>query len=234
MWCTGGVCRPGGANPQVRFAQQLVGRLTAGVLKAFSSNSVLLLLCNISYLPFSWFPSSPESWRSASIFWAQWERNGFLQHCPAQLGSWAFTHLSLFPHRRVHCQLVWPSAVLSCGGADLAKFPLPSPVHPNSFCFVLFCFCSDDRLNLCPGSLDFKKGSLICGCLPKSVLSRFSPTMAKSGWGWGWFTCSCWFHSLYQVLYAQVGKTLPGSLGIWCQMPQLPQRHFCSWIDSEF
>lgn len=23
-------------------------------------------------------------------------------------------------------------------------------------------------------------------------------------------------------------------LGIWCWIPQLPQRHFCLWMDSEF
>lgn len=32
----------------------------------------------------------------------------------------------------------------------------------------------------------------------------------------------------------QRGPIALGSLGVWCWIPQLPQRHFCSWMDAEF
>lgn len=42
--------------------------------------------------------------------------------------------------------------------------------------------------------------TLIHQCLPKSVLSRCSPTVAK--WSWGQVTGFCWFHSPYWGLLA--------------------------------
>lgn len=95
----------------------------------------------------------------------------------------------------------WVSPALPCTAGKLSTHsPLSIssqesslPAHSAPHCSVsrrvrvpltlssalkLIFFFSSGRLNHSPGSLDFQKACPICGCLPKSVLSRFSPTMA--------------------------------------------------------
>lgn len=32
---------------------------------------------------------------------------------------------------------------------------------------------------------------------------------------------------------AWVGESSPGSLGVWCWIPSLPQTHFCPWMGAK-
>lgn len=82
--------------------------------------------------------------------------------------------------------------------------------------------------NLPSGRLDFINLSLICGNLPRSAV-RFFPNCRKEVVS----LLLVWFYSphlrsVYLLLDAQMGKTPHRSLGIWCWIPQLPQRYLCS------
>ena len=214
----------------VRFSQRLMGRLPAKVLSTVHGNYNPLISSDIliCLFPDLLFPSSHGG--PASVLWVLLERNEFLQQCAAQLGQLS-THstLSFSSCGRGHHWLVQPQAVSPWEGQQWKS-------SSYSFQCIQICnfFSPIVCWNLPSGRLDFYKVSLAHGCLLQSVLSRFYLTVAERGWGR--FTGSCWLHSLYQGLSAyyqmQVGKTSPGSLGIWCWIPQLPQRHFCLWMDT--
>ena len=63
-------------------------------------------------------------------------------------------------------------------------------------------------------------------------LHQVSPAVAEKGWdqspGFRWFRSP--LQDLCLLLNAQVSETPPGSLGVWCWIPQLPHRHFCLWM----
>ena len=103
-------------------------------------------------------------------------------------------------------------------------------MYPNSYFFApVVCW------NFFSGNLDFHKGPPIHGWLSKLVFSRGSWTTAQrpgavyrplqdpqSG-----------SRSVYLLPEALVGEISPGSLGIWCWIPQLPQRCLYSRMDAE-
>lgn len=69
--------------------------------------------------------------------------------------------------------------------------------------------------NLSWGSLNFYKVSLVCGYVPKSVLSRFSPMAIQRVWGpfssFRWFCSPCPGLSAYYLTRRWMGL-LPGPL----------------------
>lgn len=85
-------------------------------------------------------------------------------------------------------------------------------------------------------SLDFHKGHLICGRLPKSEFSRFLWT-GPTGAGASSQVLQAPLPILRSVCLlpgVQMALTALGSLGVWCWIPQRPQRHFCSRMDAKF
>lgn len=77
--------------------------------------------------------------------------------------------------------------------------------------------------------LGYHNGSLICGWLSKSVFSSGSRTTVERDWSQfsGHITR---LRSVCLLPNPQVGKTISGSLGIWCCVPQLSQRHFFFFV----
>lgn len=114
----------------------------------------------------------------------------------------------------------------------LANFLLPSPMHLDFFSFSFFKY-----LSRVLGSLLGKAGllcSLSCPWVLVSLLFEFSLTDLERGCNR--FVSFCQFHSLYCALsanYSMHSWAPPDSLGVWCWIPRLPWRYFCSWVDAK-
>ena len=87
--------------------------------------------------------------------------------------------------------------------------------------------------NFSTRNLDIHKGSLVLGWLFKTVFPG-APRPRLRGTGAGsWATEGTTAQTevcLYLLSDAWVGETSPKSLGIWCWIPQIPQRHFSLWM----
>lgn len=140
--------------------------------------------------------------------------------------SWALTRmLSLSPLGEI-------TGGACCRRGDAGKvklFLLPSPyVQTHSYAPTL---CQ----NLSTENLDYHKASLSCERLSKVVFSRGSQTVAKRAW-------NCLQVNEVTIVKTEVctpitqctwvEETPPASISIWYWIPQLPQRHFCLWIDA--
>ena len=149
---------------------------------------------------------------------------------PHSQGSLALTHHSPFPQcKRWHCWIVQPWALFSSWGGVSGKVPLTIYIA-SKLTFFLFQWSFGNHPL---GNLDFWKFSLICEYLPRSALSRFSTTQAREV-GAGLLAALVpqpLLRSIGLFPDAKVNETPPASLGMWCWIPQLSQRHFCSWMD---
>lgn len=152
-----------------------------------------------------------------------WREMGFSSSiCPSE-GKWALTHRSSFPSWDKMLQDSSAHAVPCCGeGRCWQKFLLISSLHPDSFsplhCMLLSPFRKVGILQF----LFFLKVSA-----QVSTIQVF-PSFSSEGLGqvyWLQWLCSL-LRCICLLPDAHVGKTPPRSLGIWCWIPQLPQRHF--------
>lgn len=169
MWCRGGVCRPGRVDPQLRLPSSL---LEGFLLKSWKhSAGTMSFNCPVIFLIYPFLDVlPPHSCGDVPQTSGHWERKvGFSS---IALHSWevgySLTTLYFFTGELTASSF---SPTLFClEEGQSSSYPLQ--------CFEAYFFFSNGRLNHSPGSLDFQKACPICGCLPKSVLSRFSPTMA--------------------------------------------------------
>lgn len=120
---------------------------------------------------------------------------GFISSIPHNWSSHTFICCSPF-HQQERLQ---PSSSAphdaTFGKGCCWQFLLPCPLHLS-----FYLFFSPREWSLSWGRLDFYKGSLTCGYLPKSALFWFYPNVAQRGSDW--FVCSCWCLSPYCDLSA--------------------------------
>lgn len=124
-----------------------------------------------------------------------------------------------------------------CLGAELCCLGGVMQVKSNCFFYLLQCnkivffFLPWYVVTSLLKNLDFHKGSYIWGWLSKTAFFRGSWIMAQMDrspfTGYFKFTVGT-----EVCAHTWVGKT-PGSLGIWHWITQLPQRHFCPWMDTK-
>ena len=198
--------------------------LPAGVLEATCLNHVPLTPCDIliSFLIASFSqPGRPCLHTQGAAGEKQVSSSGVPRSC----GSWELAPCApCFPSGDVITDDVIPKLCHFLGGAANAA---------NSFFYSLMA-----SRTLCLGRLDFCQVPSTHGCLPQAAPSWCSPAGAERGCGRQQAPAGSTPHqgSVFPVPGAwQVGaETPPGSLRVWCRIPQLAQMCFCSGMDSAF
>lgn len=180
----------GGGCPQMRFSQWLMGWLPAGALEAVSRNCSPLIPCDV----FCRFPDLlPFPRHEGPALVLRWVLS--VSSCTPQ--SWGGRALTrLVPCGRGHRHLVQPSTGLPRGRGGAGQVPLTlSPASKLASLSPTGCWNRSLR------RLDFYKGSVIHGCLPRSAISWFSSDRDAERRS-GWFFSSCWCLSSYCHLSA--------------------------------
>ena len=110
-------------------------------------------------------------------------------------------------------------------------FLLPSPLCPNSL-FVLLQWCAGTYLlETWTSTKDLlSMGDYLRQCFPGPRRPWLGGAGASS---WATQGPQLGPRSAYLLPNTWVGETSPGFLGVWCWIPQLPQRHFCPWMDTK-
>lgn len=180
-----------------------------------------------SYVLLFWYAPSPQSQSSHNGLDAAREHECVCEH-PTQLGQQGIHSLVLpFPFRRNHGL---SSLALNCAalGAEWCQHSqsVPTPMYPDS-CFVLFCSLFSS------GNMDFIKALFLCRwpslCSPgiSKPQPRGTGTISQFPIGSTASTKVCLPTSQYTGGWGS-------SQILWFWIPQIPQRHCCSWIDVEF
>lgn len=125
----------------------------------------------------------------------------------------------------------WPS-LYHLGGcvmqvkSNCTSYPIP--------CVQTHLFAPTKYWNFLSGNLHFHKALLSMGDYP--LFSRCSLTMTKRGWKHSWATAesTAKMEVCLPITQCTSGQGFSRSVGVWCWIPQLLQRHFCSWMGAKF
>lgn len=124
-----------------------------------------------------------------------WKETGFSGSFPYCSSSQALTHCSSVPLQE-RLPLAISALYSPWDRGSTGKIPLFLSIVSLS----IYNLLQQRVLEYLIGKLNFYNVSLTHGCLPRSALFRFFPTMTERSWGQ--FTQFCWLHSQYRDLSA--------------------------------